>query len=110
MRCSASPWPRRLTWTLAALLCVAGCGKNQSASEDKPKEGDTSGGGNLAQQRKQSADNLQRIARAAHDYHDSNGSMPPAYLPDKSGKSGLSWRVAILPFIEEDALYKQFHL
>jgi hypothetical protein len=29
---------------------------------------------------------------------------------DKDGKPLLSWRVAILPYIEEQALYQQFHL
>ncbi len=34
----------------------------------------------------------------------------PTGIADKTGKIGLSWRVAILPFIEQDALYKQFKL
>ena len=29
---------------------------------------------------------------------------------DKDGKTLLSWRVDILPFIEQDTLYKEFHL
>jgi prepilin-type processing-associated H-X9-DG protein len=34
----------------------------------------------------------------------------PARARVKDGKPLLSWRVSILPFIEGDALYKQFHL
>ena len=29
---------------------------------------------------------------------------------DKTGKPGLSWRVALLPYIEQDNLFKQFKL
>ena len=36
--------------------------------------------------------------------------FPPAAIVDKKGKPLLSWRVSILPFIEQDNLYKQFHL
>src|SRR5471030_1054793 len=45
-----------------------------------------------------------------HNYHDTYGSFPPAAICDKKGKKLLSWRVAILPYIEQDALYKQFKL
>ncbi len=36
--------------------------------------------------------------------------MPPAALCDANGKPLLSWRVAILPYIEAGYLYDQFHL
>ena len=42
-------------------------------------------------------------------YQRVNGNFPPAAI-EKDGKPLLSWRVAILPYVEEDALYKQFHL
>jgi prepilin-type processing-associated H-X9-DG protein len=54
--------------------------------------------------------NLKQIALAMHNYHDRHRSFPPAYTVDKSGKPLLSWRVLILPFIEQDALYREFHL
>ena len=54
--------------------------------------------------------NLKQIAIAMHNYHDTYKTFPPAYLADKEGKPLLSWRVAILPFIEQRALYQQFHL
>jgi hypothetical protein len=60
--------------------------------------------------RAQSSNNLRQIALAFHNYHDTYGHMPAAAIVDKSGKPLLSWRVAILPFIEHDQLYKQFHL
>ncbi len=60
--------------------------------------------------RMQSTNNLKQIAIAMYNYYDTHGSFPPAAICDKKGKKLLSWRVAILPFIEQDALYKQFKL
>jgi hypothetical protein len=56
-----------------------------------------------------SKNNLQQIALAFHNFNDTNGNLPTDIL-DKDGKPLLSWRVAILPFVEQDALYKQFKL
>ena len=60
--------------------------------------------------RTQSANNLKQMALAMHNYLDTNKTFPPAYSASKAGKPLLSWRVHILPYIEQDALYKQFHL
>jgi hypothetical protein len=60
--------------------------------------------------RTQSANNLKQIALAMHNYHDTYGAFPPHAIYGKDGKPLLSWRVQILPFIEQDNLYKQFHL
>src|SRR5207248_3539005 len=51
--------------------------------------------------RAQSMNNLKQIALAMHNYHDTYGSFPPHALMSKNGKPLLSWRVAILPFIEQ---------
>jgi len=64
----------------------------------------------IASRRIQSANNLKQIALAMHNYHDTFGRFPPQALTNKEGKPLLSWRVAILPWIEQDNLYKQFHL
>ena len=58
----------------------------------------------------QSQNNLKQIGIAMHAYHDVHGTFPPAAICDKKGKKLLSWRVAILPFIEQDNLYRQFKL
>jgi hypothetical protein len=63
-----------------------------------------------AASRAQSSNNLKQIALAMHNYHDTNGSLPPQATYDKNGKPMLSWRVMILPYIEQQNLYKQFHL
>jgi RNA polymerase sigma factor (sigma-70 family) len=61
-------------------------------------------------------ENLQRIGLALHNYHQANGHFPAAAITGKDGKPSLSWRVEILPFIEDppgrwngEALLKQFH-
>jgi hypothetical protein len=60
--------------------------------------------------RKRSANNLKTIAQAFHNYHDTYNAFPAAAIAGKGGKALLSWRVAILPFVEAGALYKQFRL
>jgi hypothetical protein len=57
-----------------------------------------------------SANNLKQIGIAFHSYHDTYGHMPSAAICDKNGKPLLSWRVALLPFVEQNALYQQFNL
>jgi prepilin-type processing-associated H-X9-DG protein len=54
--------------------------------------------------------NLRQITLALHNYHDTYGRFPPAVVRDRNGKALYSWRVALLPFLEEQALYKEFHL
>jgi hypothetical protein len=63
-----------------------------------------------AADRAKGQNNLKQIALALHNYHDTYEGFPPAALVDKKGKPMLSWRVMILPFVEQDALYKEFHL
>jgi serine/threonine protein kinase len=59
----------------------------------------------------QSGNNLKQISTALHSLHDTYGEFPPPAICDKwGGKPLLSWRVAILPFIEEGPLYQQFKL
>jgi prepilin-type processing-associated H-X9-DG protein len=63
-----------------------------------------------AARRAQCTNNLKQIALAFHNYHSANNKFPPAAIADKDDKPLLSWRVAILPYIEQQALYEQFHL
>ncbi|MFO0822316.1 MAG: DUF1559 domain-containing protein [Gemmataceae bacterium] len=57
-----------------------------------------------------SANNLKQIAIALHNYESTYAAFPPAAVCDKTGKPLLSWRVLILPYIEEATLFKQFKL
>jgi hypothetical protein len=54
--------------------------------------------------------NLKEIAMAMANYESAFGTFPPAATFDKDGKLLLSWRVLLLPFLEQRALYDQFHL
>jgi hypothetical protein len=60
--------------------------------------------------RAQSQNNLKQLGLAMHNYHDANGRFPPQATYNKNGKPLLSWRVLILPYIDQENLYKQFHL
>jgi hypothetical protein len=50
--------------------------------------------------------NLKQIAIAFHIYHDVNNVFPTE--DPGPGQPKMSWRVRILPFIEQDALYQQY--
>ncbi len=63
-----------------------------------------------AARRTQSANNIKQLALAMHNFHDTRKQFPAAYSTDKDGKPLLSWRVHILPFIEQGPLYEKFHL
>lgn len=54
--------------------------------------------------------NLRQIGLAFHNYHDTYKCFPPYAICDHEARPLLSWRVAILPFVEEHDLYRQFHL
>jgi prepilin-type processing-associated H-X9-DG protein len=63
-----------------------------------------------AARRAQCTNNLKQIGLAIRDYEATKGSLPPAAIVDKGGRPLLSWRVAILPYLEEAPLYAKFHL
>jgi hypothetical protein len=55
------------------------------------------------------AHNLRQIALAFYSYHDVYKHLP-SDIVDKRGEPLLSWRVGLLPFLEQDQLYRKFHL
>ena len=57
-------------------------------------------------QRQRSLKNLKAIAVALHAFHDTHNRFPTD-VTDKDGKPLLSWRVELLPYLEEDNLFKQ---
>ena len=58
--------------------------------------------------RMQCRNNLKQIAIALHNYHDVYGTFPPAYIPDTTGKPMHSWRVLILPFIDQMPMHDAY--
>jgi hypothetical protein len=75
-----------------------------------------SGGGffyfryHVANKRAKSENNLKQIALAFHNYASTYQDKLPAAAIVDNEKPILSWRVTILPYIEEDNRYKQFDL
>lgn len=53
--------------------------------------------------------NLQQLAIAMHNFHDTYNQFPPLEQPNRQN-SKFSWRVHLLPYIEQAQLYNQFKL
>lgn len=65
-----------------------------------------------AANRAQCKNNLRQLALAFTNYHDMHGELPPRYIPDASGRPMHSWRVLILPYLNDpDAqrIYDQYN-
>jgi len=52
---------------------------------------------------------LKLLSMAMHNYHDVHAHFPPAYVLGPDGKPWHSWRVLLLPYIEEDKLYGDYN-
>jgi hypothetical protein len=63
-----------------------------------------------AARRNMSLNNTKQLMLAYHNYHDTQKKLPAHAIYSKDGKPLLSWRVALLPYLEGGELYKQFHL
>lgn len=113
-----TPKARRASYALGMVvllsMLVLGCGSK------KPKKGASTptnpkpiipnpGGSGLpsvnkvreAAHRTDIMNNLKQIGMAMHDYHGTNRSFPPQ-------GTKLSWRVELLPYLEQRNLYNQF--
>lgn len=55
------------------------------------------------------SNNLKQIGLALQNYADVNKAFPPAYLADENGRPIHSWRVLILPYMEQKALYDRYN-
>jgi hypothetical protein len=58
----------------------------------------------------QSINNLKEIALGMLNYESANAHYPAQANVGPDGKPLLSWRVHILPYLEQNGLYQQFHL
>lgn len=52
--------------------------------------------------------NLRAIGLALHGYHETYRAFPPAFIADGNGQPMHSWRVLILPFLDEQELYDRY--
>jgi hypothetical protein len=69
-----------------------------------------------AANKKAGSDNFKAMGIASHSYHDVHNKMPAAFVRKPGEFPGqvptdlndrLGWRVSLLPYIEEDGLYRQ---
>jgi prepilin-type processing-associated H-X9-DG protein len=52
---------------------------------------------------------VRMISMALQGYHDTHGSFPPAYIADENGRPMHSWRVLILPYLDQDNIYGRYN-
>jgi hypothetical protein len=66
--------------------------------------------GREASRRMSCSNNLKEIALAMHNYHSAFKQLPATATGGDPNNRLLSWRVAILPFIDgQESLYEEFH-
>jgi len=107
-------WPARWTAALVAvvvLMFVAGTAAagvgHQMGWLITSRELLTFGGARNAAQRAHSANNLKQIGLGAHNYHEDHKAFPAGATATRYGELLHSWQTALLPYIEEQALYDQ---
>lgn len=105
--------------TLLASLtvcAVAGCGRKDGNETSTPNvaiapDQQVVEGRGGDPERIQSVDQLRQIGLAWLNFPEANIHYPyPGSKDPKYASAGLSWRVMILPYIEESALYNEFRL
>ncbi len=57
-----------------------------------------------------SRNNLKMLALAMHNYHDTQKHFPAAVVMGPDGKTPHSWRVELLPYLEQKVLYDQYRM
>jgi beta-lactamase regulating signal transducer with metallopeptidase domain len=61
-----------------------------------------------AAQRTQQMNNMKQVLLGLHNYHDVYGHFPPAVVIDPQSKVARSWRVELLPYIDQANLYNMY--
>src|SRR5262249_34493879 len=56
------------------------------------------------------SNNLKQLTLALPHYHVPFEALPPFALSDAAGNAGATWAVLLLPYIEQDNLYRQWDL
>jgi RNA polymerase sigma factor (sigma-70 family) len=125
---SKAMWMSKLKWGTFTVLTVSAVGVGASflwrqaeARQERPPAKSVS---SAPPTRNQDDDaiwarhvgNLKRIGLALHNYHTEQGHFPAAAITGTDGQPLLSWRVAILPYLQDydgrlrDDLFKAFRL
>lgn len=62
-----------------------------------------------AARRCQCRNNLKQIGLGLHNYQETYRRLPPVQEGDEAGQPPCSWRVRLLPFLEQDPLFQQYN-
>lgn len=96
-------WPHFATMSALGVLWASGVPLFASDPNHAPPAGsprrETSA---EREQKRTSAQNLQTLMIALHEYNNAHHHFPPAVVLGPDGKTPHSWRVEILPFVEGD--------
>ena len=63
----------------------------------------------VQQRRARSKNNMKQLGIAMHIYHDRHRQLPPPVIMGPDGKTPVSWRVAILPYVAANDLHKRYN-
>lgn len=63
-----------------------------------------------AARRARATNNLRELGLGMHFFHDTMHRFPAQASTDSKGKKLLSWRVHLLPYLDQNDLYERFHL
>ncbi len=104
---STKPWKHLSSVVAAAvvlilLLCLAYAAIRQGSETVTRLQAN--------RERTASMRNIERIAEALNAYALVHKSYPPPYTVDTSGRRMHSWRVLILPFLDQDDAYDSFNM
>jgi len=94
---------------MVLLLAASGCGLEGPVPGDK-KAADGNPGSSVPASAAASYNNMKQIGIAMQNYASTYTNAFPPAAAVVNGKPYCSWRVRILPFMEEDALYRQYHI
>lgn len=62
-----------------------------------------------AARQSQQQNNMKQVMLALHNYHDTRGHFPPAVIYEPGSNTPRSWRVEILPYLEQAPLYEKYN-
>jgi hypothetical protein len=93
-------------WKWAAGLLAVAAGLTVAAPADPPPAPKPA----TYSQSQKSREHLHRVAVAIHGYLDEHNDEFPKDIADAAGRPLLSWRVAILPYLDLEFLHAQFKL
>src|SRR5438034_4458712 len=76
----------------------------EQASRSREKAPKEATDDQIAEQER-SRNNLRQLGIAMHEYHDVHGRFPPAAVYSKDGRPLYSWRVLLLPYLDQSKLF-----